>query len=115
VGAAAADAPVYKAAVSIGWNPTYTGEQAVKQKMVEPYLLHDFSADFYGEPLRLIVTGYIRPEAKFEGETWLEDLKAAISSDVKTTEECLATAEFALRPEEEKFLRTPIEGEAAPL
>ena len=37
IGSPSPDAPVYKAAVSIGWNPTYTGEQAVKQKMIEPY------------------------------------------------------------------------------
>jgi FAD synthase len=120
--------------VSIGWNPTYTGEQAVKQKMIEPYLLHEFDADFYGEPLRLLVTGYIRPvrahaslsaarcsltaqapprthaahrtqELKFEGESWLEDLKAAISNDVKVTEDVLSTPEYALRPEEDEFLR----------
>eukprot|EP01043_Picozoa_sp_COSAG02_P021391 COSAG02_NODE_1085_length_14692_cov_4.244775_7_plen_78_part_00 len=61
VGPPSADAPLYKAAVSIGWNPTYTGEQAVKQKMIEPYLLHEFEEDFYGQTLRLLVTGYIRP------------------------------------------------------
>jgi hypothetical protein len=61
VGPPSADAPLYKAAVSIGWNPTYTGEQAVKQKMIEPYLLHEFEDDFYGQTLRLLVTGYIRP------------------------------------------------------
>lgn len=54
MGAAAADAPVYKAAVSIGWNPTYTGEQAVRHKMIEPYILHEFAEDFYGEPLRYV-------------------------------------------------------------
>lgn len=53
--------PLYKAAVSIGWNPTYTGDKAVKQKMIEPYLLHEFEEDFYGQPLRLLVVGYIRP------------------------------------------------------
>ena len=28
----------------------------------EPWILHKFSEDFYGEELRLIVVGYIRPE-----------------------------------------------------
>ena len=28
----------------------------------EPWLLHEFSEDFYGEELRLVVVGYIRPE-----------------------------------------------------
>ncbi len=31
----------------------------------EPWLLHEFSEDFYGEELRLIVVGYIRPEVSF--------------------------------------------------
>lgn len=29
--------------------------------MIEPYLLHEFEEDFYGQTLRLLVTGYIRP------------------------------------------------------
>jgi hypothetical protein len=31
----------------------------------EPWLLHDFAEDFYGVELRLVVVGYIRPEANF--------------------------------------------------
>lgn len=38
---------------------------------MEPWLLHDFPADFYGEELRLVVNAYIRPEATF---TTLENL-----------------------------------------
>lgn len=30
--------------------------------MQEPWLLHDFDDDFYGEELRLAIVGYIRPE-----------------------------------------------------
>lgn len=30
--------------------------------MQEPWLLHDFAEDFYGEDLRLVIVGYIRPE-----------------------------------------------------
>lgn len=30
--------------------------------MQEPWLLHDFVEDFYGEELHLIIVGYIRPE-----------------------------------------------------
>lgn len=32
----------------------------------EPWLLHEFNEDFYGEELRLVVVGYIRPEVSFE-------------------------------------------------
>lgn len=38
-------ATVYKTAMSIGWNPFYKN----KQKTAEPWLLHDFDTDFYGE------------------------------------------------------------------
>lgn len=44
-------------------------------------------------------------ELKFEGETWLEDLKAAIANDVKLTDEVLSTPEFELNAGEEAFLR----------
>ena len=30
--------------------------------MQEPWLLHDFAEDFYGEDLHLVIVGYIRPE-----------------------------------------------------
>lgn len=30
--------------------------------MQEPWLLHDFAEDFYGEDLRLVIVGYIRSE-----------------------------------------------------
>jgi FAD synthase len=36
----------YRAAVSIGWNPTYDNAK----RTIEAYLLHDFGGkDFYGE------------------------------------------------------------------
>ena len=69
-------------------------------------------------------------ELKFEGETWLEDLKAAIANDVTVTDQVhthtlslslslslsllvcvcvcvqvLGTPEFALSPKQEAFLR----------
>ena len=105
MGPASVDAPVYKAAVSIGWNPTYTGDEAVKHKMIEPYLLHEFDTDFYGEALRLVVCGYIRPEAKFEGEQWLSELKAAIAQDVRVTEASLDQEPFQLSASDETFLK----------
>jgi hypothetical protein len=44
-------------------------------------------------------------ELKFEGETWLQDLKDAIANDVKITDEVLGTPEFKLSPQQEAFLR----------
>ena len=46
---------------------------------MEPHLLHLFSEDFYGEELKLVVAGYLRPELNFPS---LEALKAAIAEDI---------------------------------
>jgi riboflavin kinase len=84
---------VYKAAVSIGYNPTYGNEK----KTVEPHLIarpgdsgrHASSCgesvlrDFYDEPIRVSVVGYMRPELPFEG---LDKLIAAIKNDIVNTE-----------------------------
>ncbi|KAF2586365.1 hypothetical protein F2Q70_00034753 [Brassica cretica] len=49
---------VFKMVMSIGWNPYFNNTE----KTIEPWLLHDFTEDFYGEELCLIIVGYIRPE-----------------------------------------------------
>lgn len=36
-----------------------------EKKSVEPHLLHEFADDFYDEPLRLMLCGFIRPEKNF--------------------------------------------------
>jgi riboflavin kinase / FMN hydrolase len=51
-------------------------------KTLEPWLLHDFGFDFYGEELRLLVCGYIRPEAPF---TTMDALIARIHEDANQT------------------------------
>ncbi|KAG0449828.1 hypothetical protein HPP92_027184 [Vanilla planifolia] len=52
----------------------------------EPWLLHEFEDDFYGEELRLVVVGYIRPEANFPS---LESLIQRIQEDGKIAEKAL--------------------------
>ncbi|CAM9983746.1 unnamed protein product [Discosporangium mesarthrocarpum] len=52
---------VYRAVVSIGWNPYFDN----KEKTVEPHLLHKFDEDFYGEKLHLLICGFIRNELNF--------------------------------------------------
>eukprot|EP00823_Brevimastigomonas_motovehiculus_P009900 TRINITY_DN975_c1_g1_i1.p1 TRINITY_DN975_c1_g1~~TRINITY_DN975_c1_g1_i1.p1 ORF type:complete len:277 (+),score=96.94 TRINITY_DN975_c1_g1_i1:109-939(+) len=71
------DGPVYKAFVSIGKNPQFNNTNIT----VEAYLLHEFSSNFYGEVLSLIICGYLRPQKVFRG---LDELKTAISKDVET-------------------------------
>lgn len=66
--------------MSVGWNPYFNNaEKTIVSPMCilcmsylfqfvtvfvkqEPWLLHEFGDDFYGEDLRLAVVGYIRPE-----------------------------------------------------
>ncbi|KAL6422712.1 hypothetical protein ACFW04_010741 [Cataglyphis niger] len=52
---------VYKMVTSIGWNPYYKNEK----KSMEVHLLHKFPNDFYGEEIKVIIAGYIRPEKDF--------------------------------------------------
>ena len=81
---------VYTTAVSIGYNPTYGN----KEKTIEPHLIapeadprrHASSSgetvlqDFYDQPVRLSVVGYLRPELPFEG---LDKLVVAIKTDIE--------------------------------
>lgn len=90
---------VYKMVMSIGFNPYYKNTQ----KTVEPWLLHTFEDDFYGQELRLLVCGYIRPEANFES---LEALVKRIHEDASVTEAALTHDSFASYASD-KFVVTP--------
>ncbi|XP_068661909.1 bifunctional riboflavin kinase/FMN phosphatase isoform X2 [Aristolochia californica] len=79
---------IYKMVMSVGWNPYYNNVQ----KTIEPWLLHEFEEDFYGEDLRLVIVGYIRPEANFPT---LESLIARIHQDRKIAEKALDLPEYA--------------------
>ena len=67
-------------------NPFYKNER----KTVEPHLLHKFEEDFYGSELRLLVTGYLRPEQNYPS---LEALIKAIHLDIDTAKQALDSAE----------------------
>eukprot|EP00913_Durusdinium_trenchii_P001551 g1435.t1 len=63
--------------MSVGWNPTFPDVKA---------------EDFYDCELRLIVCGFVRPEAKFAD---FKDLIVAIREDGDFCRETLETAELA--------------------
>ncbi|KAJ4777540.1 riboflavin kinase/FMN hydrolase [Rhynchospora pubera] len=73
---------IYKMVMNIGWNPYF----ANTEKTIEPWLLHEFDEDFYGEELRLAIIGYIKPEANFPS---LESLIARIHEDGRIAEKAL--------------------------
>ncbi|XP_047938288.1 bifunctional riboflavin kinase/FMN phosphatase isoform X2 [Salvia hispanica] len=79
---------VYKMVMSIGWNPYFNNTE----KTIEPWLLHDFKEDFYGEDLRLAIVGYIRPETNFSS---LESLIAKIHEDGEIAEKALQLPQYS--------------------
>uniref|UniRef100_A0A2P2M3U7 riboflavin kinase n=1 Tax=Rhizophora mucronata TaxID=61149 RepID=A0A2P2M3U7_RHIMU len=92
-------------AMSIGWNPYFNNSEktivsamltyrmslntifnVLILKLQEPWLLHEFDGDFYGEELRLVIVGYIRPETNFPS---LESLVGKIHGDGRIAEKAL--------------------------
>jgi riboflavin kinase/FMN adenylyltransferase len=67
----------HRAAMSIGVNPHYGGEE----RRIEPYLL-DFDGDLYGQRLVVELWRRLRDERAFASE---EELVAQIASDVEET------------------------------
>ncbi len=54
---------VHKAVVNVGYSPTFDGEEN-KEKIVEAHLIideGDIEGDFYGETMRLSLSGFLRP------------------------------------------------------
>lgn len=67
----------HRAAMSIGVNPHYGGQE----RRIEPYLL-DFEGDLYGQRLRVELWQRLRDERAFASE---EELVAQIARDVEQT------------------------------
>ena len=78
---------VYKCVASIGWNPFFKNEK----KTCEPHILHEFESDFYGEPIEIVLCGYLRQERDFKS---LEDLKGAIAKDIEISRICLDEPQY---------------------
>ncbi len=73
------------AAISVGTNPTFSGEQ----RRVEAFVL-DFSDDLYGEHVGVEFLTRLRGMERFNK---VEDLTAAMAGDVARTREILARAD----------------------
>ncbi|KAI3996825.1 hypothetical protein MKX01_029934 [Papaver californicum] len=86
---------------SIGWNPYFNNTE----KTIEPWLLHEFNEDFYGEELRLAIVGYIRPEANFSS---LESLISKIQEDGKISEEALDLPSYATY-KDDPYVKNPLQ------
>ncbi|MEU6858604.1 bifunctional riboflavin kinase/FAD synthetase [Glycomyces sp. NPDC046736] len=75
------DAQRHPAAISVGTNPTFEGDE----RTVEAHLL-DFSGDLYGERVRLDFTARLRGQVAFAG---IEPLIEQIETDVADTRRAL--------------------------
>jgi riboflavin kinase / FMN adenylyltransferase len=83
-GRAHLSAASHLAAISVGYNPTFTdSRQAIR---VEAHLL-DFDRDIYGSPLRLEFARRLRDEERFGS---VDDLVAQLRRDVQQTRELVA-------------------------
>ncbi|XP_031621432.1 putative riboflavin kinase [Contarinia nasturtii] len=78
---------VYKAVLSIGWNPFYDN----KEKSLETHIIHTFDTDLYGQTLKLCICGYLRPEKNFDS---LDALIAAINQDIENAKQQLDAEQF---------------------
>lgn len=94
---------VYKMVMSIGWNPYFNNPE----KTIEPWLLHEFKEDFYGEELRLFVVGYIRPETNFPS---LESLIAKIDEDGRIAEKALGLPIYS-KYDDDPYLTTIVKND----
>ncbi len=71
------------AVTNIGVRPTF---QDKGEATIEPHILN-FGGDLYGKYIRVMLYRFLRPEKCFES---IEELKAAIAGDIKTTRDYFA-------------------------
>ncbi|RUP23516.1 hypothetical protein BC936DRAFT_138995 [Jimgerdemannia flammicorona] len=90
------DPTVYPMVMSLGWNPYYKNEK----RSAEVHLIHTFSQDFYGECLRVLVLGYIRPEQNYPS---LDALIEDINTDIECAKVCLARPAYEVVSRDELF------------
>ncbi|GME57498.1 Riboflavin kinase protein [Neofusicoccum parvum] len=66
---------VHPMVMSIGWNPFYKNSV----RSVEVHIMHDFSHDFYGSHLNLVILGFIRPEYDYVSkDSLIDDIRTDI-------------------------------------
>jgi len=85
--ASVSDGCVHKAVLSLGYNPQFQN----KEETVEAYILHEFQEDFYGQNMKLLLCGFLRPMYKFPT---MDDLVRAINNDCKVGSEGLDEKEM---------------------
>ncbi|KAG0146414.1 hypothetical protein CROQUDRAFT_657388 [Cronartium quercuum f. sp. fusiforme G11] len=82
--------------MSVGYCPVYGNTS----RSVEIHVLHDFGRDFYGENLRAIVLGYIRPEYNYTSK---DALISDIETDKKVAKNSMAREGYQVFAQDEFF------------
>jgi hypothetical protein len=77
----------YRAAVNVGYVPSFDN----RELSIEAHLLHEFSEDFYGAQMHLVLLAYLRPERKFVA---IDALVAQIKHDIASTKRVLEELPF---------------------
>jgi riboflavin kinase len=91
VGWAGLRSEVRKCVCNVGFSPSFVGSEN-PEKILEAHLIaggQEVPKDFYGEPLRILLLGYIRPERRFDFSNGPGELIAAITRDVATASAAL--------------------------
>lgn len=89
--------PVYPTVLSIGYNPYYKNTT----RSIEIHVLANFSQDFYGAELSLVILGFIRPEYDYVSkEALVEDIR----EDIRVAQRSLAREAYQ-RCKEDAWLK----------
>ncbi|CAM6095854.1 unnamed protein product [Calypogeia fissa] len=91
------DGGVHKMVMNIGNRPTFADGEGLT---VEVHILHDFSSDFYGKELSIVVLGFIRNEMRFSS---FDDVVQRIKADINTADKLLDGDEMVQYATDEFF------------
>ncbi|KAI1400018.1 riboflavin kinase [Hypoxylon fuscum] len=81
---------IYPMVMSIGYNPFYKNSV----RSAEVHILHEFGADFYDTPMRLLILGFVREECDYAS---LDALVTDINVDCDVARQSLARTAWTPR------------------
>lgn len=79
--------------------------RAVRAPQVEAYICHKYERDFYGADMKLLICGFMRPQADFAGK--FDELIAAITTDVEVGKAALEQPPYSAFAADRFFAPAP--------